>query len=105
MSTQTNSREKVGERMVQVNSWRYRRLMRFDEEMVALQVTVPSCSHCSTCQGRIREIRETLARKPKIGHLWAWNGGAQWIILQIDGDQKPSRVLAKSLEMRIEEIE
>jgi len=86
---------------VQVNHWRYPRRVEVLPDQVALQVTVPSCSHCPTCQRRVRELTEVLERKPNVVHQWKWADGAQWIHLPRAKKQNPLQVLGEVLEVRI----
>lgn len=87
---------------VWVNHWQNSRAVRILPDQVGLQVTVPSCSHCVTCQRRVRELVDTLARKPEVIHQWkSLEDGAAWVFLPIRNGQKPLDLLRETLEIRI----
>ena len=86
-----------------INSWMYTRQIRILPDQVGLQVTVPSCSHCHTCQKRVQEFSNTLARKPDVIHQWKYVGdGAEWLFFPRKKGN-PLDVLRRNLEIRIEE--
>ena len=87
---------------VSVNWWQNSRWVKVSPDQVALQVTVPSCSHCSTCQGRVKEFSATLARKPNIIHQWKHlDDGAYWLFLPRVKEQDALDLLREVLEVHI----
>jgi len=68
---------------------------------VGIQVTVPTCNHCPTCQGRVRGFEATLAKKPEVLHQWKHQDGATWLFLPWDGEGEPLDLLRRVLEVRV----
>lgn len=89
---------------VSVNHWQNRRSVQIYKDKVGLQVTVPSCSHCVTCQNRVRQFSETLRRKPSLIYKWrTLNDGASWVFIPRSQKQKPLDLLRSALEIEISE--
>jgi hypothetical protein len=87
-----------------INGWMYRRNIRISDECVSLQVTVPTCSHCPTCQGRVKEFKRTLADSPDTIHSWGYReDGAYWVEFPVACGEKPLDVLRRNLGVRISE--
>jgi hypothetical protein len=86
---------------VQVNYWQHRRAVVVTSDQIGLEVTVPRCSHCPTCQSRVRGFAETLRTKPTLLHQWRHENGADWIYLALRPGQDPLKVLAEALEIRV----
>jgi len=94
--------ERVSEYYKRVNHWQNRRSIRVLPDQVRLQVTVPSCSHCVTCQRRVREFQEILAQKPDVICQWrTLNDGAYWVFFNRKEDQDPIQLLRDILEVSI----
>jgi len=88
---------------VNVNHWQNSRSVRIRPDQVGLQVTVPSCSHCVTCQSRVKQFRRTLEQKPTVIHQWkTLDDGACWLFLPRKAQQDPIDLLRKVLEVRID---
>jgi hypothetical protein len=87
-----------------INYWQYPREIRIEENRVGIQVTVPTCSHCPTCQERVRTFLGTLQGKPEVEHSWNYLGGAEWLFISKTSDEDGLDVLRKVLEISIEEI-
>lgn len=92
---------KVDRFSVQVNGWSYRRMVMVSENQIGLQTTVPSCSHCPTCQGRVHHFQGMLANKPDQLHQWKWIDGANWLFLPLKNEENPLDTLRRVLEVRI----
>ncbi len=86
--------------MVSINGWQYDRHIVIEEERVSLEVTVRTCSHCPTCQGRVREFQTTLARKPEVQHDWQWQSGSSWVVLPKPASRNALDFLKEVLELR-----
>jgi hypothetical protein len=85
-----------------INSWKYRRNIHIGSDYVALQVTVPSCSHCSTCQSRVQEFQQTLANSPNAEYLWGYKqDGAYWVEFPVKSGQDPIMVLSQNLKINV----
>ena len=100
MSTLTATTPKTAR--VSINSWMYSREVEILPNQVGLQVTVPSCDHCPTCQRRVREFTRTLDGKPSVIHQWkSGDDGATWLYLPRTRQQDPLDLLRRVLEIRI----
>ncbi len=101
--TQTHTAPEIQTATVRVNSWQNLRRVQILPDQVGLQVTVPRCSHCVTCQSRVRQFESTLGRKPDALHQWKYlDDGAQWLFLPRRNEQNPLETLRQTLEIRIE---
>ena len=86
---------------VWINSWQNARRVQVLPDQVALQVTVPSCSHCHTCQSRVQQFKGTLADKPEVIHQWKTQEGAYWLFLPRREEQNPLDLLRNTLGIRV----
>jgi hypothetical protein len=102
MQTHTAEPQRMTQKTVCVNGWRYLRQVRIGQDQIGLQVTVPSCSHCPTCQRRVREFKELLADKPNQIHQWKWEGGAEWLYVPVQAGSDALETLRHALELRID---
>ena len=100
----TKTKEKMEKVLrVRVNHWQNSRSVRILPDQVGLQVTVPSCSHCPTCQSRVRQFAETLSMKPNALYQWKYPGdGAEWLFLPRPEGKDPLEHLQDTLEVSIE---
>lgn len=96
----TNTQAPAQRLSVTVNHWQNARELQVETDKVGLQVTVPRCSHCSTCQSRVRQFTETLERKETL-HQWKFEGNAYWLFLPLQGGKDPVRYLGAALEANI----
>ncbi len=86
-----------------VNNWRNRRFVQVLSDQVALQVTMPGCSHCVTCQARVQQLDVTVAQKAHIIHQWKTrDDGAYWLFLPLKNNQDPLQLLRDVLDVKIE---
>jgi transposase len=102
MTTTTTTTEKPEIFKVQVNSWEFLRKVRIMPDQVALQVTVPTCSHCPTCQRRVRDFSALLGLKPQVLHQWKYlEDGANWLFLPKTEEQNGLDLLREVLEIQV----
>lgn len=88
-------------RTIQVNNWKYPRIIRFNGSEVALQVTLTRCNHCPTCSKRVAYIREVLEERSVETARWEFIEGAQWIIVPVPEGQTPTSFLSETLKVRL----
>lgn len=87
---------------VGINNWKFKRQVKIGDGQVGLQVTVPSCAHCSTCQKRVKLFTETLATKPNILGVWTYlYDGAQWLFFSVPCGKDPITVLSEALDISV----
>ena len=104
MTSKPVTEDQVECRVVCINHWQNCRRIRITKNQIGVQVTVPSCSHCSTCQRRVMQFTDLLARKPTVEHEWKWlEDGAKWLFLKQDKPGNPLDFLRETLEVWIEE--
>lgn len=88
---------------VRINHWKNSRSIQILPDQVGLQVTIPSCHHCMTCQSRIREFTNTLAKKSNVIHQWKYgDDGAQWLFFPVSRGKDPLNILRKNLKIQID---
>jgi len=84
---------------VEINYWQYPRRIKITPEEITLEVTHAGCSHCHTCQKRVRGFHETLARKPEVKHDWTYDDRSEWLILPKPRDQDALEFLKETLDL------
>lgn len=105
MNKKTIPAKEIKHTRVEVNSWQNLRLVEIQPDQVGLQVTVPKCSHCPTCQGRVKEFTGTLSRQPGVMFQWRYlNDGAAWLFLPVTQEENPLQVLRDRLGVKIVKV-